>query len=100
MTDPDAIHDEMLRLEADFHAEGRPDSVPMDEAIAELAGLGPVEMGDFDRLLDREVQRACDLALTYYSDHTGARTPYLTTAIGFLQGVTFARAVSNLQEGS
>lgn len=99
MTDPQAIHAEMLRLENDFHAEGRPNEVPIDEVIAELGGVADLSMEEFDRFLGDEVQRALDLALTHYAN--AARTPhmeYMLTAVGFLQGVTFARAVRNLTD--
>jgi hypothetical protein len=91
------IQREMLRLEAAIEHKAPPPGPPIDACIAELVDFNGDLDGELDPLLFAEAKRAVRLANGHYREWADV-TPLTVAAIGFMQGVTFARAVRNVKE--
>lgn len=96
MIDLALVHGRMLALEDETPEE----DTPIVAVLAKLVGIDPVTAGLAQRLV-AEVARARDLANGYYRNVAGhtlaVDDPTVIGAIAFLQGVTFARAVRDIQ---
>lgn len=98
MIDLAAVAARMIDLENEIpQAEGQPDEVPMVEVLAVLAGIDPKTPGLPEAVM-REVARARELANRHYGPRAGGRadSPEILGTVSFLQGVTFARAASDI----
>lgn len=97
VTDLHPIQDEMLRIEAEFEHKAPPPGPPIDVCIAEMIDFeGDVDT-ELDPILGEEARRAVRLAHGHYAEWVNV-TPLAVATIGFLQGVTFARAARNLTD--
>jgi hypothetical protein len=90
------IQREMLRLEAAFEEQGPPPGPPIDKCIAQLVDFDEDVDAVLDPILREEAKRAVRLANGHYREWVDV-TPLTVAAIGFLQGVTFARAARNVR---
>jgi hypothetical protein len=91
------IQQEMLRIEAVFEKEGPPPGPPLDQCIALMIEFDGDYREVLGPILDAEVKRAMRLMRGHYSEFA-QMTERNRVAIGFLQGVTFARAAENLRK--
>ena len=84
-------------METAFEQDAPPPGPPIDQCIGKMIDFDGDIDAELDPLLNAEVERAVRLANGHYSEWTTV-SPRTVAAIGFLQGVTFARAARNVQE--
>ena len=91
------IQKEMRRLEYAVGKDPKPE-VPIDEVIASLIDFKGDLDKEFDPILGAECKRAVHLAKSHYMAYATDSPERVLVAVGFLQGVTFARAARNVNE--
>lgn len=91
------IQEEMLRLEASFEDMSPPPGPPIDKTIAYMIDFDGDIDAELDPLLTAEAKRAVRLAQSHYAEWVNV-TPLAVATIGFLQGITFARAARTVKE--
>jgi hypothetical protein len=92
---PDVIA-RMLELEQAIPQSDERDEVPVADVIAALCCIEPGD--ELETTLELQMRRALTLAREHYAPLVGDDEATVTCGIGFLQGVTFARAVADVRD--
>lgn len=98
MTDFAQVSDRMLELEVAVARDPRPE-VPIIDVISSLLGIEMTP--ELAEAVQREVRRARELSNNHYARYLdkAADDPALIGGIAFMQGITFARAVRDIEGG-